>query len=192
MNRAQTLAGATIAALTVLLAVAGGIQSPGPEAPQGHVISEATAPDGAWLVDFTALLDGSVLQLMGFDGGPPIYATGNICALELDGGIDPGNYGLPGAIVIYGEPTGAHCPNTQPVLELWLQGSPNAPFECACSSGTSCAWRPPTPFGGRGDLTTAPLGATLGSGVWVGSGCVRKPCTEMAGVSSWPSACPQQ
>ncbi len=40
-----------------------------------------------------------------------------------------------------------------------------------------------------GGMGPARFGRTLLPG-WVGDGCERKVCTELAGSSSWPSACP--
>lgn len=188
-QRGAALAGATAAALAVLLAVAGGQQSPGPEAPQGHVVS-GVAPAGSVATQFTALLDPSVLRLMGVDAGAQTYATGVICALPVDGGEDPGGRVIPGAIVVWGEPEGVGCDAGAPVLEMWLQGHPSAPWACACSSGASCQWRPPLYPSGLGDLAPAPLGVTLPAGSWSGAGCVRKSCVELAGVSSWSASCP--
>lgn len=199
-ERAAILAGATATALAVLLAVAGGTKSPGPEAASGHVVSSEVAPDGglvvltapagAQRVEFTSLLWPQTLALMGIQSSTPRYSIGQVCGLPLDGGQDPGNYGVPGAIVVLGEPDGVACNAGAPLLELWLQGNPDAPWACACSSGSGCQWRPPLYPSGLGDLTSAPLGVTLASGSWSGAGCIRKPCQELAGVSSWPGACP--
>ncbi len=56
---------------------------------------------------------------------------------------------------------------------------------CACSSGSGCTV--PNPDGGT--RLDAPQGLSLSPG-WSGEGCVLKPCVEVAGVSSWPTACP--
>ena len=39
---------------------------------------------------------------------------------------------IPGAIVVWGEPEGVGCDAGAPVLEMWLQGHPDAPWACAC------------------------------------------------------------
>lgn len=65
-------------------------------------------------------------------------------------------------------------------MKVWVQGHPDAPFACACSTGADCTWRD----------SDAPLGLTFGPGTWSGAGCHRKVCLEFAGISSWPSACP--
>lgn len=62
---------------------------------------------------------------------------------------------------------------------------------CACRRATgTCQYR-----NDAGTLVTAPLGRTLGPGyppfeVWSGAGCQPKACVELAGETSWPSACP--
>lgn len=66
-------------------------------------------------------------------------------------------------------------------MKVWVQGHPDAPFACACSSGSQCSQ----------DGVEAPLGLTLRAGSWAGEGCVPKPCVEWAGISSWPSQCPE-
>ncbi len=63
-------------------------------------------------------------------------------------------------------------------------------FACACSTGASCNWTPPLQGGGYGASTAAPLGVTLPAGLWSGTGCELKTCTEMFGFSSWPAECP--
>lgn len=46
-----------------------------------------------------------------------------------------------------------------------------------------------------GGAVDAPKGLTLGPGyefeTWTGDGCQPKACTELAGVSSWPTNCPR-
>lgn len=63
-------------------------------------------------------------------------------------------------------------------------------FACACSKGSSCNWTPPLPGGGVGASVAAPLGMTLPAGLWSGTGCSLKTCTEMYGFTSWPAECP--
>lgn len=187
-QRGAALAGATAAALVALFAITGGQQSPGPEASVGHV-STGLAPAGSVATDFVALLGGDVLALMHLDAGAPVYSVGTICALPIDGGEDPGGSAIPGAVVVWGEPDGRGCDAGAPVLEMWIQGHPDAPWACACAASSACLWTPPLYPRGRGDAGPAPYGVTLAAGVWSGA-CVRKPCTELSGMSSWPAACP--
>lgn len=66
------------------------------------------------------------------------------------------------------------------------------PFDCACSSGSSCTVTSPT----TGLPIAAPLGVTLGPGYafssFSGAGCVPKACVALAGPgdNSWPVGCP--
>lgn len=65
--------------------------------------------------------------------------------------------------------------------------------ECACSSGAGCTV--PNPDGGALPIP-APPRETLGPGyrfaTFAGAGCIRKPCGEIIGQSSWPAACGAQ
>lgn len=67
-------------------------------------------------------------------------------------------------------------------------GGRNVPQECACrGSSGDCKVSDP-----KGIPADAPLGVTLGpESAWAGPGCIPKACVEMAGASSWPSACPK-
>ena len=71
-------------------------------------------------------------------------------------------------------------------LQAWLLGSPSAPWEAACSSGSNCF----TTDWETGATIPAPIGVTLQAGQWSGSGCIRKPRKEWAGISSWPDNAP--
>lgn len=114
--------------------------------------------------------------------GGPAYALVQVCVDEevLDGEGEepllPPEYAalppnpIPPTDYVEGE---AH-------MKVWVQGHPDAPFACACSSGSQCSQ----------DDAEAPLGLTLRAGSWVGEGCVPKPCVEWAGISSWPAQCP--
>jgi hypothetical protein len=63
---------------------------------------------------------------------------------------------------------------------------PATSHECACSSGASC---------NRGDGQPLPIGRIAGGPYrapyqsFSGAGCVRAPCAEFAGRSSWPNGC---
>lgn len=71
-------------------------------------------------------------------------------------------------------------------------GTPvTAPFllQCGCRASSPCIVQQ-----ADGGWIAAPQGETLGPGnryeTFNGAGCQRKPCTEVAGVSSWPQECP--
>ena len=68
-----------------------------------------------------------------------------------------------------------------PNIQIWVQGHENAPFACACSAGPACTWR---------GTRTGIYGLTFSPGTWTGEDCHRKPCSEWAGLTSWPSQCP--
>ncbi len=79
-----------------------------------------------------------------------------------------------------------------PVTTTSLQAGADTPdvFRCACRMDAGlCVIDNPdggaTPIG-------APRGRTLKPGEWgvAGPGCLRKPCVELAGHSSWPPECP--
>lgn len=65
-----------------------------------------------------------------------------------------------------------------PTFAAWSPGNPEAPYDCACSTGQDCM------VGDR----PAMLGVTEHGAV--GVGCRPKTCVELAGSSSWPDACP--
>lgn len=176
-----------VALSSVYVVALGG--SPGPQAPQGHVQVGAPA-QGSFKVLFEADLGAPMLALMGADaGGFPVHAVGYLCAPVVDGGVDPGSYSVPGAYIVYSTPTDTACGQGDSALEVWVQGRPDAPWLCACSSGTDCLWTSVDVWGTP--LTdNAPLGRTMTDGTWAGAGCVSKPCVDMLGDSSWPTSCP--
>lgn len=182
------LAGAALVALTSVYAVVQGV-SPGPEAAQGHVQVGSPAP-GSFKVLFEANLEAPMLALMGADaGGFPVHAVGYLCSPVVDGGADPGAYTVPGAYIVDSQPTEIACVQGDSALEVWVQGRPDAPWLCACSSGTNCLWTSIDVWG-TPMTDNAPLGRTLTEATWAGDGCDPKPCVDMLGQSSWPSTCP--
>jgi hypothetical protein len=72
-----------------------------------------------------------------------------------------------------------------PILQAWVQGSPDAPWKAACSSGSACFITDDA-----GAQVDAPVGVTLQPGTWSGSGCIGKPRKEFAGISSWAEGAP--
>jgi hypothetical protein len=76
----------------------------------------------------------------------------------------------------------------EPQIEVWRQGHPHAPFDCACSVNSDVA------DGGcllsiSGGALAAPTGRTLNSGTWTGEGCLPKTCVVLAGNDQWPPQC---
>lgn len=130
----------------------------------------------------------------------PIYVLGDVCAVPIadDGGLtDPGQYVIDGIVVVYDDDTTRPCDSSMdPALHVWTQDTDGgAPWACACASGTgpACFWTHlarTAAFSYATVTGAAPPGITLGAGTWAGDGCVPKPCVEVSGVSSWPSACP--
>lgn len=114
--------------------------------------------------------------------GGPAYALVQVCVDEeaLDGeGEEPLLPAEYAALPPITTPPTDYVPG-EAHMKVWVQGHPDAPFACACSSGSACN------VAGR----RAPNGLTLAAGTWTGEGCVPKPCVEWAGISSWPSSCP--
>lgn len=116
----------------------------------------------------------------GWDGGSQ-YAVVRVCANPTeDGGetpLPPGYLLLPDY-----EERGPEAYDGGPQVRVWLQGTPEAPYLCACAKDATCL---------RPDGSPAVQGVTLGHGQWQGVGCLPKSCVEFAGVSSWPVECPQ-
>lgn len=186
-------AGAAAAAAATLLAVAISLQAPGAQllpdggdpaagldagaAASGYVRA-GVAPLGSWAVWSTSLASPAAQAAVGLDGGGvQRYVRARVCALDVDGGRDPGPLGVPGLDIVYDDAEVLPCAPGDAVLEAWVQGVPGAPWACACSPGPGCLV----------DGGAAPLGVTLAT--WSGA-CVPKPCVERAGVSSWPAECP--
>lgn len=77
--------------------------------------------------------------------------------------------------------------NPMPTLEVRCLGDDTDPTACACSTGANCTWTPPGPGGTPRPATKT--GNTLPAGSWTGTGCLKKPCVELAGTTSMPAAC---
>jgi hypothetical protein len=159
-----------------------------------------------------ALAGGSIVAYKALEGGGTAPACHWVTGVELDGGaesyvlvhtrgdvLDGGSPGLPSNVTLLDVQEDATCTGVDggEDLQVWAASDPTAPWPCACSSGSACQV-PGLPF----DLATmqpipnpppqdAPLGQTLQPG-WVGAGCVRKACVELAGGAdlTWPTGCP--
>lgn len=175
-------AGGAGAIALLLGAVALGQLSAGPEASQGHV-RVGTAPASSYALWATSLASPAVQRaVLGVDAGASIYVRSKACVVGVDGGADPGQYSVPGLVVVYDDDTTQPCvPGADPALEAWVQGRPDAPWACACAGDATCLGP---------DAGSALFGVTLGPGAWIGPGCTPKPCQELSGVSSWPASCP--
>jgi len=117
--------------------------------------------------------------------GDDAYALVRVCvdedALEDEAEeplLPPEYAALPGQDTIPPEPYVAGQPN----IQVWVQGHPDAPWACACAAGPDCDWR----------TWSGLLGVTFSPGSWSGTQCHRKPCSEWAGYTSWPSQCPEE
>lgn len=171
-------ASAAMVAAALGMALALAQLSPGPPAPAGHV-RVGSAPVGSVGVWSTVLASPEAAAAWGVDaGGVSVYARVRVCALDVDGGMDPGPLALPGLYILYDDDTTSPCQVTDPQLEAWVQGRSDAPFACACSPGPACL---------GADGGAAPQGVTLTT--WSGT-CLPKSCVELSGVSSWPIGCP--
>lgn len=174
-------AGGAGAIALLLGAVALGQLSAGPEASQGHV-RVGLAPAGSYALWATSLASPAVqAAILGVDSGAPVYVRSRACVVGVDGGADPGQYSVPGLVVVYDDDTTQPCaPGVDPALEAWTTARSDTPWACACARDATC-----TADGGA-----APLGVTLAAGAWTGAGCTPKPCVELSGVTSWPTSCP--
>jgi hypothetical protein len=117
------------------------------------------------------------------DGGQAYAFVDHACAA-----VDAGDE-LPAGVVATAESALVSVPYPGPdagALAFYVQGDPRAQFACACSPGADSGCLEPADDGGT---RPARLGLTLQPG-WSGA-CVRKPCTEQLGISSWPEVCPQ-
>lgn len=157
-------------------------------APNTTHVQVGVAAPGSVQVPFEALLSAPLLHSLGLDAGAQ-YSVGSICALPLDGGDDPGKTAIPGAIIVWSDPTEVLCGEGWPAVDLYLASDPAPPWVCACSSGLDCDFQQEDNFGNVSTVS-APRGITMNEGRWAGDGCIRKPCFELAGVSTWPAACP--
>ncbi|MBS2028711.1 MAG: hypothetical protein JST54_12490 [Deltaproteobacteria bacterium] len=204
---AKAGAAQTVAAVLTALALAGGagawLYTRAPQPTDVLVRSTALVADAklpALGAQVVALPDGGAATagesvVFGVDGGfvalsvhggQPLHGASywriQICAPIVDGGHDPGPSFLgAGVQVVYDDDQVGGCVDGGPVIEAWQQGRSDAPFPCACSTGSSCS---------LSDGGAAPTGITLQPG-WAGAGCFPKACVELAGSSSWPQECPQ-
>lgn len=184
--------GAALAAVLIGGALVGGYAVFSPASTQTHVVVEwpdGGPPEGVLCTWFTGLLQQA-------DGGASKYGYAHACGTLVDGGRDAP---LPANLLAFTAPDVTEAYDGGPRLEVWSADDANAPFPCACSTGSSCQVLTPATDGGTdgfgvgpGVLVPAPLGVTLQPG-WVGAGCKRKSCVELAGTSSWPTeSCPLQ
>ena len=184
MTRQRTAAIATAAFLGAAMLLASGLLSTETDG-SGLYGSLPAWPDGGTPTECVlreGYTDSQTMGLFvpGYDGGAA-YALVRVCVEATDGGegeeVLPTEYAaLP---YVYAESQAVTPYTPGPVLEVWVQGHSGAPWACACAADETCtvAGQP------------APLGVTLRPGTWAGA-CVRKPCSEFAGMTSWPEACP--
>lgn len=146
-----------------------------------------TPPATVECLEATSLATQPVLNLFRLrpDAGPT-YCVARVC---YDATTDAGAAALPAGmdVLFASERTAAY--DGGPQVEVWCAPSADAPWGCACTAGGDCQSWQTAAIGAPPFLAPAPYGATLGPGLWQG-GCVPKPCVELAGVSSWPAACP--
>jgi hypothetical protein len=162
---------------------------PGWRTDGGVVLVDAGAPDGGVLA---VQVDAGFVLV---DGGPQgfAYFRGKVCVPIVDAGSlpdggdpapDPGPNLLGGMTIVYDDPIVTGCDAGEPDFEAWVEGRPDAPFQCACSTGSACSV--PTDDGGT---VAAPLHITLQPG-WSGAGCLPKACMVLSGLDAWPGGCP--
>lgn len=106
------------------------------------------------------------------------YAAVRVCPDATDGGTEEIPDLPPGLTALADSQTVIAYQPGWPTFAAWSPGHPDAPTECACSTGADCTV----------DDEPAPLGVTVRGAV--GEGCRPKPCVELFGVSSWPAECP--
>lgn len=147
----------------------------------GEVTLTDTAPTTCVYREGYTDADTLGLWVPGYSGDSA-YAMVRVCVDEeaLDGEdeeplLPPEYAALPGQDTVPPEPYVGG-----PDIQVWVQGHPDVPFACACASGPDCSWN------GRTEV----YGLTFGPGSWGGADCVPKPCSEWAGISSWPAQCP--
>jgi|GEM_PF-4269649 len=175
----QVKTGAAVAFVAILSGVLIGNYTP--NANEGKTTIAGDPGAGAKCLFTTALASPQALALFGLsaDGGHQ-YVYARVCGQPSDGGMPS----LPAGIEALDFGQTEEDYDGGPIFSAVLPGRDEWP--CACSTGALCnmldnngVWRSATP------------GITLEAGKWSGSGCYPKSCVELAGVSSWPSACPQ-
>lgn len=183
-------AGASLAVLTAAALILAGLLQPTVVVPQHHVAIYAdpahglmAGPTCLWT---TALGEPSALALFGLqsDAGSR-YCLAHICAPEADAGPDGESYALPPQMFPLSATQSTDAYDGGPVIEIWDQDAPDAPWQCACSTGSSCSV--PSDDGGT---QPAPFGVTLQPG-WSGAGCHPRSCVVFAGFDPWPEVCPR-
>lgn len=180
-------AGAALAVVGIAIALSTKQITPPPHSlTHVGVPFSGAAPAGTDCLWATALATPGALGVFGLqaDAGQQ-YARVRVCAPpDPDAGDGPA---LPaGMFPLTTTETEEQFDGGQPALEAWLASDPGANFACACSPGLDAGCLVPSDDGGT---QPAPVGVTLQPG-WSGS-CARKPCTEFAGITSWPDSCPR-
>ena len=162
-----------------------------------------TPPADARCLYLTGLINNTVANTFHLtptaDGGTQ-YVYDKICGSPIDGGTSAN---IPPGMLALSDSEGEEAYDGGPQLEVWTTGDANAPWPCACSTGSNCsvqqfAFNPETgmfALDGQGnpvlETVAAPLGQTLQPG-WSGAGCKRMTCLLIGGQHYWPAECPLQ
>lgn len=134
-------------------------------------------PASVECIETTGLASEQALQLFQLDTNAGRYAQTVLC---YDASVDAGDEAeLPGGMVAIADTQRMveYVPG-MPQFFAALQGEPENP--CACNTGSDCL---------RPDGGPAPMRQTLAAGSFIGDGCFRKVCVEVAGTTSWPPEC---
>lgn len=185
-------------AAAALLAVVGGVSYVALTGTSGRMGVWATvlvpAPVHVQFVALAAADDGGNLVVHdGPAGAGYQYDRARVCALPVDGGVDPGPSFFPGLVVVYDDAALTACASSDPTVEAWADTvDGGAPWSCACAlpvDAGSCTATVPIRDDGGTQTVPAPTGVTLSAGAWSGSSCRPKTCVELAGFTSWPPEC---